>query len=417
MTKQHRIITTAISFALLSPVAVFATDGYQLIGVGSYQKSLGGAVTANPGSAMTSVSNPAGAARIESRADFSMEAFMPERKVDFRGMGGAKNKSEVDMYGVPAIGWQAPTSDDSELHFGGGMYGTSGMGVDYSQVDMMQGMKWDGYSNISFWQMAPVLAKNINKKLSVGATINVDYQSVAFKQRVMQGNNVVENFDLSRSSSSFGFGFGVGLLYDINDKLTLGVNYKSKQNFSDLKYQLASGDIMSKGNAMPGGEYKLDLDFPQQAALGVAFKPTNKLTISGDIKWIDWSSTMGNKLNVRGPNGIKVPMNPGWDDQTIYALGVSYAVNDKVNIRAGYNYASAPFDSKKVSNNLILPALVESHYTLGADYKVNKHWDLGFHYMYAPKKTEKAPATDPMAPGAATSLSETSLGANIGYRF
>jgi len=112
-----------------------------------------------------------------------------------------------------------------------------------------------------------------------------------------------------------------------------------------------------------------------------------------------------------------VPMDPGWEDQTIYALGVSYAFNEKVNIRAGYNYASAPFDAKKVSSNLILPALVESHYTLGADYRINKHWDVGFHYMYAPKKTETAPSNDPMAPGTSTSLTESSFGANIGYRF
>jgi long-chain fatty acid transport protein len=414
MKKQ--IINGAISVAVLLPVVAYATDGYQLIGVGSYQKSLGGAVTANPGSAMTSVSNPAGAARIESRADFSMEAFMPERDVDFTALGGEKHSSEVELYGVPAIGWSAPTSAGSQLYFGGGMYGTSGMGVDYSQVGMMPGLKWDGYSNISFWQMAPLLAKNVNDKLSVGATLNIDYQSVAFKQRVMQGDTVLNNFDLSRSSSSFGFGFGVGLLYDVNDKITLGLNYKSKQNFSELKYQLAKGDITNRGTALPGGEYKLDLDFPQQLALGIAFKPTNRLTISSDIKWIDWSDTMG-KLSVKGPGGLAVPMDPGWEDQTVYALGVAYKVNNKLNLRAGYNYASAPIDENKVSSNLILPALVESHYSVGGDYKINKHWDVGLHYMVAPNQTKTAPNNDLIAPGASSSLAETSFGANIGYRF
>jgi hypothetical protein len=38
------------------PVAAWATNGYQLIGVGAYQKSLGGAVTANPGSAAAPIS-------------------------------------------------------------------------------------------------------------------------------------------------------------------------------------------------------------------------------------------------------------------------------------------------------------------------------------------------------------------------
>ena len=69
--------------ALFVPAIVQATNGYQLIGVGSYQKSLGGAVTANPGSAMTAITNPAGMIRIGKRADFSMEAFMPERSTDF----------------------------------------------------------------------------------------------------------------------------------------------------------------------------------------------------------------------------------------------------------------------------------------------------------------------------------------------
>ena len=416
MKKHYNNIKPILSIALILPVVAFATDGYQLIGVGAYQKSLGGAVTANPGSAMTSVSNPAGITRLGPRVDFSMEAFMPKRDVDFTATGGEKKKSDVELYGIPAIGWSAPTSEGSNVYFGGGMYGTSGMGVDYSQVEMMPGMAWDGYSNISFWQMAPTVAKKVNDKLSVGGSLNIDYQSVAFKQRAMQGDTVIDKFDLSRSSSSFGFGFGVGLLYDATDKVTLGFNYKGKQNFSDLKYQLSKGDITSRGNELPAGEYKLDIDFPQQAAIGIAFKPTKKLTLSGDIKWIDWSSTMG-KLSVKGPYGIEAPMDPGWEDQKVYALGASYAVNDKLNLRAGYNYASAPFKAKNVSRNLILPAVVESHYTVGADYKLNKHWDLGFHYMHAPKKTASAPLNDKMAPGSSISLAEDSFGINVGYTF
>ena len=436
MKKHHSVFKQLTVAALLSPAAAMATNGYQLIGVGAYQKSLAGAVTANPGSAMTAVSNPAGAARVGARADFSMEAFMPERSVDFPM--GNKGDSAVDMYGVPAIGWTAPVSDGSNYYFGGGMYGTSGMGVDYAPTNMAPGyftdpsdpssfvpdpIYWDGYSNIAFWQMAPVLAWNVDQRLSLGASLNIDYQSVAFKQRVMadtdsdgMGDMIVQNFDLSRSASGFGFGLSLGLLYDINKNLTLGVSYKSKQAFSDLEYQLAAGDITDPlAGAMPAGTYKLDLDFPQQAAVGLAFHPTQKFTVSADIKWINWSDTM-DKLSVKGPNGINIPMDPGWDDQTVYAVGVAYAVTDKVNLRAGYNHAESPIDEDDISSNLILPAIVESHYTVGADFRLNNHWDLGLHYMYVPENTLTAPAGDPMA-GTKISLSETSFGANIGYRF
>ena len=325
MKPKHSLLRMALLSAIAVPATVFATNGYQLIGVGSYQKGLAGAVTANPGSAMTAVSNPAGAARVGSRADFSMEAFMPERSVDFTALGGEKAESAVDMYGIPAIGWTAPTSDGSDVYFGGGMYGTSGMGVDYAVttiMDMGPGgtLDWHGYSSISFWQMAPVLAWNVVDKLSLGASLNIDYQSVAFQSRftnVPTGDNI---FDLSRSASGFGLGLSLGLLYDPIPAVTLGFTYKSKQNFSDLEYQLAQGDITLNGAPQDAGTYSLDLDFPQQAAVGIAYRANNKLTFSGDIKWINWSDTM-DQLVIKGPT-VTIPYNTGWDDQTVFALSL-----------------------------------------------------------------------------------------------
>ena len=418
MKPQHSLLRMILLSALAIPATVFATNGYQLIGIGSYQKGLAGAITANPGSAMTAVTNPAGAARVGSRADFSMEAFMPDRSVDFTAFGGEKADSAVDMYGIPAIGWTAPTSEGSDIYFGGGMYGTSGMGVDYAVTDMGGGMLWDGYSSISFWQMAPVLAWNVDDKLSLGASLNIDYQSVALKQRVTDSAaplpNTMQQFDLSRSASSFGLGLSLGLLYDPHPAITLGFAYKSKQNFSDLEYQLATGDITNMGTPLPAGTYSLDLDYPQQAAVGLAYRANNKLTFSGDIKWINWSDTM-EQLIINGPVG-PIPYNTGWDDQTVFAIGINYDINDQFTIRGGYNYAESPIGPEDVANNLILPAVVESHYTIGADYRINNHWDLAFHYMYVPETTITADASTAM-PGAKISLSETSVGLNIGYRF
>ncbi|TDY00570.1 OmpP1/FadL family transporter [Thiohalophilus thiocyanatoxydans] len=395
------LLTATFSFS------AHATNGYQLIGVGAYQKSLGGAVTANPGSAMTAVSNPAGMARVGARADFSMEAFMPDRDVDFTANGGDVANSAVDIYGVPAIGWTAPTSGGSDVYFGGGMYGTSGMGVDYAPTTTMPNQDWDGYSNISFWQMAPGFAWNVNERYSVGVTLNIDYQSVAFKQRDSYRDI---NFDLGRGASGFGLGMGIGILYDVNDQLTLGFNYKSKQFFDPMEYQLAEGDISVKGDDFPAGTYKLDLDYPQQAAIGLAYRATRSLTVSTDIKWLNWSDTM-DKLSVKGPGEAEFAMDPGWDDQIVYALGVAYDASERVTLRAGYNYAESPFGEDEVGNNLLLPAIVETHYTVGMNVALNNHWDLGWHYMLVPEKTLTGPNNTKI------SLSEQSMGFNIGYRF
>jgi len=151
---------STILITFIFSATAFATNGYQLIGIGSYQKSLAGAVTALPGSNMTAVTNPAGMIRIGHRADFSMEAFMPDRDTDFAAFGGNSVGSESEIYGIPAIGWNGPVGNRDDLVFGGGMYGTSGMGVDYSPVLMAPAFPpitanpvyWDGYSSIAFWQ-------------------------------------------------------------------------------------------------------------------------------------------------------------------------------------------------------------------------------------------------------------------------
>jgi long-chain fatty acid transport protein len=409
-------------FAL--PQGVFATNGYQLIGVGSYQKSLGGAVTANPGTAMTAITNPAGMIRIGKRADFSMEAFMPTRSTDFSAYGGERVESDSDLYGVPAIGWTAPVGERDDLYFGGGMYGTSGLGVDYAETLMMPAeasftgndLVWDGYSNIAFWQMAPTLAWDPSEQLSLGVALNIDYQQVSFSQRIRDTETgALYNFDLSRSANAFGFGLTLGLLYDIGESFTLGFSYKSKQHFSDLEYNLRDGDIdttLVGGIAFPGGTYTLDLDFPQQAAVGIAYRPTDNWTISADLKWIEWSDTMG-KLKVEGPAGFDFAMDPGWDDQVVYAIGADWAVMDRLNLRFGFNYAESPIDETNAANNLILPGIVEDHYTFGLDYRFS-HWELGFHYMYAPEVMVRA---ETVFPGTVIRLEETSLGLNLGYRW
>jgi long-chain fatty acid transport protein len=121
-------------------------------------------------------------------------------------------------------------------------------------------------------------------------------------------------------------------------------------------------------------------------------------------------------LAVVGPGEILVPMDPGWDDQLVLAMGLAYKVNDRLNLRAGFNYGESPIDSESAANNMILPAVVETHYTFGADYRLDAHWDIGFHYMYVPENTVTA-GSETTAPGVKISLSEQSFGMNLGYRF
>ncbi len=434
MRKGLLFLLAAILVFSLSGTAL-ATNGYQLIGVGQIQKSMGGAVTAAPMDAMTAITNPAGMARIGTRADFSMEAFMPTRSVDFSATGGGSTEGGTPMYGIPSLGWTAPAFGRDDMYFGGGMYVTSGLGVDYDTIGFTPADNFSAFSAIQFWKMAPTVSWNVNSKTSVGFALNLDYQSVTISQ-MFNGPSFAAfpgemiNFDLGRPTSQMGYGFTIGGLYDVNEMITVGASYSSKQRFSDAEFRLGPDDVLNYGGATGlAGTYKMGLEYPQQAAIGIAVKPMEKLLVTADVKWINWSDTH-DKVSFSGPSGSfgggatdSIDLEFGWDDQYVYAIGAQYAVNDKVRLRAGYNYAEMPIDEKDVFNNLVFPAVVEQHITIGGDYKFDDHWMLAVAYMKA--WSEELTGKGDLDPalgfgddsGAKISLEEQSMGMQLSYLF
>ena len=438
--------------------AAWATNGYQLTGVGQMQNSMGGAVTAAPMDTMTAISNPAGMARVGERADFSMEAFMPVRTVDFTSssLGGEKTKGGSNLYGIPSVGWVAKAFNREDVYFGGGMFATSGLGVDYGQLLMMPGaalslpkdVTFDGYSGIQFWKMAPTVAWNVDDSLSFGIALNLDYQSVTMRERIRNvpfwdvppGPSTMTqrdvNFDLGRPTNQMGFGASVGALYAVNDLVTLGASYTSKQVFEDGIYRVGTNDILNFNGAVGlPGIYKLDLEYPQQAAIAIALHPDKVFLIDLDVKWINWSDTH-DKVRLKGPANSftdgtnffnSTNLNFGWKDQYVLALGAQYKMTDRLNLRAGLNYAKSPIDEADVFNNLIFPALVETHAAAGFDYQLGDHWGIGLTYMKAFKKTITGKGDVPAGFDAATpfgsdsnakiSLEENSAGLLLSYKF
>lgn len=407
---------------LLSGGTAWATNGHQLAAVGAYGAGMGGAVTAAPFDSTTAVTNPAGLTKLGPRADFNFGLFMPKRSVDFTGTGGAQTNGGSEQYLLPAVGWSAPINDEQTLFFGGGMFLVSGMGVDYDTINVMPFQAALGnpsvfkgriYSQYQLWKMAPSLAKKFTDQFSVGLALNIDYQQMSLKQWFYDPasyNAATGNYDrqfgvdLSSPEGAMGFGFTVGALYDVNEMVSIGLNYVSQQNFSKMKYRLKAKDVTySPDNATmyisKDGTFNLGMDFPQQYAVGVAVRPTSNFLVTLDYKVINFSSTMKN-LSLEGdfntasattgaPIGTaaSMPLNMGWKDVTVIALGVQYQIDDKGFIRAGYNSGTSPIESSNASQNWAFPAIAKSHMMLGGTANIGKHWQLNLAYESLQKET------------------------------
>lgn len=412
-----------------TPPRAFATNGHQLSAIGAYQQGMAGAVTAAPYDATTAISNPAGMATIGNRTDFSFELFFPDRTVSFEGGGTTAGGSGT--YLVPAIGWTSPVNEEGSLYFGGGMYGVSGMGVDYDTVSapfMAQMLGWNAgsskaklWSQYQFWKMAPTLAWK-GRTLALGLALNMDYQAFGFKNMFTGTSGVSPvkyGMDLSEIQGAMGYGATAGILFSPVPAFSAGISYASKQNFSDFKWRLADGDIDLQAGGGPlsqSGIYKMDLDFPQQAAFGIAVRPFRKLLWTADVKWINFSDSY-DKVKLRGnfTGGVQeIELTFGWDDVRVYATGLQLDVTPSFVVRAGFNYSTSPIDQadpQEVENNLVFPAIVKKRAACGFTYRFGRNWEMTMAYMKASREEMKGMS------GTAISLEEAAADLELSYRF
>lgn len=418
-----RLLPWAVSAVVLlgGSATSWATNGYQFIGVGQCAMGMAGAVVAAPCDPMTAISNPAGMAWLPAQTAFSGEIFNPLRSANF-GFGDVG--SSTNVYVAPALGWSAPAFKPG-VYFGGGIYGTSGMGVNYLQQNTPMGTV-QAYSSLNFMQMAPAVAYKLGDTISVGLALDGGAEQVSFNQTF--GG---QGFNLTSPSWAYGVGATVGFMYKYNRKVTVGGSYKSEMLFTKLHwnetqeflptgYQIVGQQVQPVGVAGGAGTYSSRLNYPQQVALGVAFHPARKLVVSTEGQWINWHKTMS-EFVVHGPwvgpASVALPLN--WQNEWVGNLGLQYEASKSMQWRGGFVYGGNPIKSADAQANLIMPAIVTTAVTFGATQKLPMRWSLTEGLMHTFRNSVSdgtllgIPGLEPVK----SSMSENSVGFQIGYFF
>lgn len=363
--NKHRVIKGAVLGALYGTLSVaHATNGDQMLGVTATQWGMAGAVVAAPQDAGTVMTNPAGLSTLaidEFRVDMGFGFLNPPRKAN-------GESSDSNLYLIPS-GAMAIRVDD-QLTLGLGMAGLSGMGVDFADIMPAAPGNQAVVTTKQFYKIAPGFAYKVNEQLAVGAALNIDYQSLALYNAQMA----------MPQNQTYGFGASLGMIYKFSERLQLGASYISEQQMDAFQWNVASdGDDPT---ALPAGTYEMTMNAPQMLQLGVAFQPREGLLIEADIKHIAFSDVL-DTVNIKTPAGGNLPMNFGWDDQTVYAIGVQKQVNAKTAVRLGYNYGASPIGSEDVANNYGSLAVTEQHLSLGMTRQLGEKMFASLSYVRA----------------------------------
>ncbi len=421
MTK----VALAVSATIFASSAM-ATNGTNMTGVGAQSSAMGGTGVAAYYGAENVVVNPAMIGKSTgTEFSFGGTLFTPSVANDGSYAAGGTTDSTADTFVIPSVSLTSRISDT--LTFGIGMYGTSGMGVDYStatgatQAGLMQAQ-----SNLQIMRFVPTLAFN-KDNFGIGFSPIIQYGALDINYNMggkaaayygAPGYEAIPQGGFTNigkgAASDLGMGYSLGGYFDVNKDLTVAASYTSAIAMKyDGQLSTASAPFAVLG-ALPEA-FADDLEQPAELKAGVAYQMDN-VTLTADFKQIKWGDAKGYS-------------DFGWEDQNVIAVGAKYQGNGYW-VGAGYNAADNPIKpmaadaagglATNMFNNLFFPATTEQHFSLGGGYKLTKAVAIDAAIVIAPENKTTVTVSDGTPTGTTTNTTTHSQAAytvSVRYNF
>ncbi len=378
-----------IIISLLTTVALYATNGDNLIAIGTKSKAMGGVGIATAFGTENAISNPALLSHVKGKElNIAVTYFAPTIKTN-------GEKSDADKNFMPQILYAQEGDENFSYSFG--IYGAAGMGVDFRNSNNPSLMK--ARTNLVIMNVAPSIAYK-KDKFSFGITPIVQYGSLNISYN--NGMPVGEG-----KSDHFGYGFKAGLSYDITPRFRIGGVYKSSIEMTyDNTLSVASQPFAAAGIFPAPMSDKLEQ--PEEYGIGLSYDLSN-FNFSADYKNIKWGSATGYK-------------DFGWVDQDVYAIGAKYEKNGTW-YAIGYNYAKNPITKdfgpnagvKAVMNTfnyILFPATQEEHYTFGTGRDINENLSIDLGIIYGAKN-----AVNSVGATGAIEVSHSEVSATVAMKY
>jgi len=409
LKKSKIALAVAAAAGLTFSSGAFATNGILQAGNGMVAHGFGGAGLSNAGEAAAGMDNPALISETGDSLSVSWSMFSPDRTTSLYG-GAYEIKSDAKVFAIPQIAFTSKINNN--MSWGVMAYALGGMNTDY-RTDVVSGFFFGGdirpsTVDLSGLVVAPTLSFKVNDNIAIGASLLIAYEN--FRARNLFGSESFAYFYGgprwgTNEGSAMGYGVKLGADFKVTKGISIGAMVQPKismeeinwfKNFLTYYVPIFPGSNPFTGDAA--------LTTPNEFGIGGKFAVGNNVDIVADIMYYQWTS-------------VDVFKYFGWDDQTVYKVGVEFRPNDKLALRAGFNYGESPIQSgispaglPTVFANYAFPAISETHVTLGLGYKFDKNLAFNAYYLYSPE----AKITDAYTP-VELKMSQNAFGLGINY--
>jgi long-chain fatty acid transport protein len=430
MNNLHgRTILGAFVVLALAAGSASATNGYYTTGTGTKSKAQAGAGSANPQEVMSLATNPANIAFVPESIDAGLSIFSPTRDYQTssslaNGNGGAftigpnKIDSENEFFPIPFVGMNRALSDVDFLaaafYARGGMNtkwegGTASFDPDGpgpAPVMTFDGTYGGGTAGVDLMQafLNLTYARKFSDQFSLGASAIFAMQRfeargvstfAGFTETFARSGGTVMPNNLSGNGHdmSYGYGASVGFQWNPTDMFSFAAAYTTKMSMGEF------GDYADLF-AEEGG-----FDMPATATIGLAIKPNDRLALMFDWQeiWYSDVGAVGNPIqnlfqcptagqggtDLEGCLGGNRGGGFGWEDISVYKFGASYQLDDTWTLRGGYSITDQPIPKDQMTFNILAPAVMEDHFSVGLTRQQAGGNELNLSFMFAPEQKLK----------------------------
>ncbi len=438
LSTSHTMLFVAGTMLACSSTIVAA--GLDRNGIGAASMGTGGTSVASSNDALMRMTQNTAALADTTNLEVQLGATLAYAQGDFYQLGERMGSLD-DTWGVlPDLALATKLSDSVGVGFSLTADTTRMANWEFSDIPgAAAGARYSQTqhnSTIMNVRAALGIGIDLGGGFSLGASVGGVYTRNELETPYIFQNNALAGIKtyLDLETEGFGINGDISLQWRANDRLTLGITYRTPTSFKTNG--VAKGDIGAQLTALgvvgQDGNYEYDAkiktELPQRISAGFAAELTERWRLLGQMDWINWSAAFSD-LNVNlsggtndfvngvvGSNGITDRIALNWKDQYVFRLGTEVDVTENLMLRFGYVYGKNP-----VPGETLLPmtaAISEHTLACGLGWQMGSmSLDLAYQYDLPISRSASGSAiTGPEYKNTRTSISAHWVGVTLGFK-
>ena len=339
---MHNKIIIPLLINVLFTFQMFA-GGFQVNLQGQKQTGMGHAGIGLALDNAALVFNPGALIFVDSLGSFSAGASFIIPRTVFLDPNSTYVAQTINHTGTPlSVYANFKIKKNSPLTFGFGLYNPFGSRVQWEDDWKGQFLLREISLKTFFYQ--PTLSYKITEKLGIGVGYIFANGDFSLRKGIPIQDSIGNYGEANLAGKASGQGFNAGIYYKLNDKFSVGLNYRSAVK---VKVENGTADF-SSANAVSqyfqDSTFNTQLNLPYMASIGLGYLLNDKMKLALDINYVGWKSY--DSLNIdfaKNSDKLADVASPRLYKNTfIFRTGLQYQISEIFCIRAGAYYDQSP---------------------------------------------------------------------------